>query len=164
MKFYLNCLFVFSIFSCCTVNQTTTPGNSPASAIGFKTLNNYKLNENIQVTEPVSYKYFINEQEFFNMFHMTKASMNTAIVPDFTNQSVVAIILKPTTKVIELEITAAKLRGEDLKINYSITDTTSWSTFEHVVTAVATIPKSQSIKKVSFFTKEEKVYSIKAEQ
>ena len=158
MKFYLQCLLILSSFSCCTVNQSTS------SSIGIRTLSNYKLNDNIEVNEPVSYKYFTKEQDFFNMFHMTKTSVNSAIVPDFATQSVVAIMLKPSSKVIELEIKEAKLTGENLKINYTITDTTSWNTYEQIVTVVATIPKSQSIKTISFFTKGEKAYSIKAEQ
>lgn len=158
MKYYFSPLFFIALFACDSIKNTT------ASSIEFKPLTNYQLNDNIHINEPTTYKYITKDEDFHSLFHMTKASMNTAIVPDFTTQSVVAIMLQPSTKVIELEITKAIVEGEELQINYTLTDTTSWATYEQSVTAVATIPKNTSIKTVSFYTKGVKEYSTKVEE
>ena len=157
MKFYFSLLFFIALLACDSVKNTT------ASTIEFKTLTNYQKNDNIHLSEPITYKYITKDEIFHNHFHMTKASINTAIVPDFTTQSVIAIMLQPSTKVIELEITKAIVEGEELQINYTLTDTTSWATYEQSVSAVATIPKNTSIKTISFYNKGVKEYSTKVE-
>ncbi len=155
MKYYFSPLFFVALLACDSVKKTT------ASSIELRTLTNYQINDNIHLNDPVTYKYITKDEDFHKLFHMTKASMNTAIVPDFATQSVVAIMLKPSTKVIELEIIKTIVGGDELQINYTLTDTTSWATYEQSVTAVATIAKNTSIKTVSFYIKGVKEYSTK---
>lgn len=82
---------------------------------------------------------------------MTKATPGTAVVPDFARQFVVTIILPTTEKVVSIDIHKAERDDKNLNIYYTITDTTSWSTYPHIIKAVAAVDKSNSIKHVNFY-------------
>lgn len=138
-------IFIAFIFACATTNKAAP------SAIGFVTLHNYLLNPDITFKNDINYTFIGNENEFHKMFYMTKVSAQTAIVPDFSSQSVIAIILKPTEKVVSVTINKAEIAGNELRVYYTITDTTSWKTYSQTPMVVATVPKSASVKQVSFY-------------
>jgi hypothetical protein len=132
-KFLQILLFIPLLHSC------TTAQKLPA-AIGVVALTNFVANENLPL----------------------KSASSAVRIPDFNGQSVVAIVTKPTTKVLSLAIDKAEITGTDLHVYYSITDTTAWSTYEQVNFAAATIPKSLAVKNIHFYLKDvkEKTLSI----
>ncbi len=140
-------LILFTIFAfACTSVKKAAP-----SAVGVVALRNYELNSKNTFTDTVSYQFITDANEFHNLFHLTKVSLVTAIVPDFKRQSVVAVILKPTTKVISVDINKAEIAGHNLNVYFTVTDTTSWKNYEHVPKAAATVPKSPDVKRVNFY-------------
>jgi hypothetical protein len=72
-----------------------------ASGVGLVILNNYAVNANVILPDTINHKVIVTAEEFYKTFHMTKATPGTAIVPDFTRQFVVAIILPPTEKLCQ---------------------------------------------------------------
>ena len=123
------------------------------SPIGLVTLRNYAINDNLNFSDEVNFKIFTNSADFLTTFHMTKSTPATVVIPDFNGQSVVAVILKPTTKVQSVSIDNAEISNADLNIYYSIVDTTSWSTFKHIEAVAATVPKSLDVKQVNFYNR-----------
>jgi hypothetical protein len=151
-------IFFLLIFSCaCSSVRQTTP-----SAIGFITLNNYVLHPDFLVKDDFQYIFMGNAEEFHKRFSMTKSSPVSIIVPDFSSQSVVAILLKPTEKVVTVHISKAEIEGNELKIFYNLSDTTSRKTYAQTPMVVATVPKSASVKQVSFFRGSSKEKTIAA--
>ena len=122
-----------------------------ASGVGLVILNNYAVNANVLLPDAINHKFIVTAEEFYKTFHMTKATPGTAIVPEFTRQFVVAIILPPTEKVVSIDIHKAETDEKDLNIYYTITDTTSWTTYPHIIKAVAAVDKSNSVKQVNFY-------------
>ncbi len=122
-----------------------------ASGAGLVILNNYAVNANVLLPDSINHRFIVTAEEFYKIFHMTKATPGTAIVPDFTSQSVVAIILPPTERVVSIDIHKAETDDKNLNIYYTITDTASWTTYPHTIKAVAAVNKSNSVKRVSFY-------------
>ncbi|MDQ6814748.1 MAG: hypothetical protein M3040_13505 [Bacteroidota bacterium] len=131
-------------------------------SIGTVTLFNYKINNEVPIIGNVDFKFIGNANNFNKIFHMTKASGGAATIPDFTTQSVVAIILQPTEKVVSVNIQKAEIWGEQLRIHYTITDTASFTTYKQIPVVVATVPKSIKVKEVSFFSEHMKEKTIPA--
>ncbi|MCW3108738.1 MAG: hypothetical protein JWQ09_3244 [Segetibacter sp.] len=149
-------LFITFIFACSAAKRATP------SAIGVVTLHNYLLNPDVSFNDDIHYTFIGDANEFHKMFYMTKVSPGTAIVPDFESQSVVAIILKLTEKVMSVDINKAAITGNELKIYYTITDTTSWKTYSQTPMVIATVPKNTSVKRVSFYSHDIKEKTITA--
>lgn len=122
-----------------------------ASGVGLVILNNYAVNANVILPDTINHKVIVTAEEFYKTFHMTKATPGTAIVPDFTRQFVVAIILPPTEKVVSINIDKAAKDDKNLNIYYTITDTTSWTTYPHTIKSVAALDKNNSVKQVNFY-------------
>lgn len=142
---------------CCSASRQATP-----KQVGTVSLNNYKLIDTVQLPEAINYRYYSNEQQFNRNFHMTRATMETAIVPDFNAQRVVAIMMQPTDKVMTLEIRKAAMSGDELFVYFNIVDTvTTWkAAYAQPVIALATVPKSENIRKVSFYHNQVKEFTL----
>lgn len=149
-------IFITFIFACATANKAVP------SAIGFVTLRNYLLNPDSSFQDDIHYTFIGNAEAFYKMFYMTKVSATTAVIPDFESQSVIAIILKPTEKVVSVAINKAEIAGNELHIYYTITDTTSWKTYSQTPMVVATVPKTTNVKQVSFYRDNNKEKTIAA--
>ena len=54
------------------------------SGVGLVILNNYAVNANVLLPDTINHKFIVTAEEFYNTFHMTKATPGTAIVPNFT--------------------------------------------------------------------------------
>lgn len=121
------------------------------SPVGVVALHNYTINTDVVLPDSVNYFFITKEDIFYKNFSMTKASPKTIIVPDFGGQSVVAIALPPSAKVISVDINAAEANGGDLNVFYTVTDTTSWKTYPHTPFAAATVPKITGLKRVTFY-------------
>ncbi len=119
--------------------------------IDFVVLKNYAVNSSVPLPDSINHKFIITAEEFHKTFHMTKASPGTAVVPDFDSESVAAIILQPTERVVSIDIHKAEISDKDLNIYYTITDTTSWTSYPHTIKAVASVPKSSDVKQVNFY-------------
>jgi hypothetical protein len=141
-------LFIF--FLIVTLSACSASKQTP-SAIGLVTLRNYAINEKVDLQEDVTFEIFTNSTDFQHFFHMTKSTPATVVVPDFNKQQVVAVILKPSTKVRSLSIDKANISGTDLNIYYSLTDTTKWATYEQVEAVAATVPKALNVKNANFY-------------
>ena len=139
----------------------STPQKITASTVGFATLRNYAINPNLLLSDEINYAFVGNADVFHQMFSMTKAASGAAVVPNFATQSVIAIILKPTEKVVSIDINKAELTGHQLNIFYTITDTTSWKNYSHVPVAVASIAKNNMVKQINFYTGGNKEKTIK---
>lgn len=152
-KFFPSVLFIIISMACKTnkIILSSAEKSEPHSQISFVVLHNYAVNPSEPLTDSINCKYIVTAEEFNKTFRMTKASPGTAIVPDFSAQSVVAIILQPTERVISIDIRKAEISEKEVNIYYTITDTVSWTTFSHTIKTVATVPKSNSIKQVNFY-------------
>lgn len=146
MKYSITASLLITFFFACVSPKKAIP-----SAISVVSLQNYQLNPGISFNNDINYSFIGHADTFYKMFSMTKASVGTAIVPDFSAQSVVAIVLKPTEKVLSVEINKAEITGENLNIYYTTTDTTTWKTYLQIPMVVATVPKSLSVKQVNFY-------------
>ncbi len=157
MKFTVFIILSLGIMAC------QIPKNTITSPIGVVSLNNYKLIDAVKLTEEISYKYFTKAEDFQRFFSMTKSTRETAIVPDFNTQSVVAIVMQPTMKIITLQIEKAAIGGDELSIYFSRIDTTTTFTaaYAQPVTTLAIVPKNEGIKTVSFYNSNLKVYALK---
>lgn len=122
-----------------------------ASRIGVVTLNNFILNPGVTFPDSVKYMYLVSEKDFYTTFSMTKTIANTAPAPNFNSQCVVAVVLQPSKRVITMAIDKAEITGKDLNIYYSVTDTTSWTTYSQTPQVAATVPRSMSITNVNFY-------------
>ncbi|HEX8278908.1 MAG TPA: hypothetical protein VF540_09445 [Segetibacter sp.] len=147
MKHYIALIFFTALQMSCYTGRNMRP-----SAIGVLPLHNYMLKQNVTFTNTINYKFFNNAEDFHNTFTITKTSPGTAIVPDFNAQSVVAVILPSSERVITVAIDKAEIAGRDLNVYYRVTDTTSWKTYPHAAKAVAILPKSLDVEKVNFFS------------
>jgi hypothetical protein len=148
MKHYkILMILVVPILACHSTN------NIAPSSIGIQPLKNYILKQNVNLTDSVTYKFFSRAEDFHDMFTITKVTRSTAVVPDFNAQCVVAIILKPSERVITVDISKAEIRGKDLNVYYNITDTTSWKAVPYNAKAVAVLPRSRDVKQVNFINK-----------
>lgn len=125
--------------------------NMSSSPVDFRILNNYAVKSSVLLPDSVNHTFIVNAAAFNKTFQMTKASPGTAVVPDFSSQSIVAIILPSTKKVVSIDINKAEMAGNDLHIYYTITDTTSWITYPHIIKTLAAISKNDSLKQVIFF-------------
>jgi hypothetical protein len=123
---------------------------------------NYVLHPDSTFADDIHYAFIENASDFHSLFHMTRSSPGSATVPDFSEQSVVAIILKPTEKVVTIDIRKAEIATEDLNIYYTITDTTSWKNYAQVPMVVAKVPRRANIKRVNFYTLNNKKKTINA--
>lgn len=121
------------------------------TASGLVILNNYAVNANVLLPDTINHKFIVTSEEFYKTFHATKATPGTAVVPDFARQFVVAIILPPTEKVVSIDIHKAETDDKNLSIYYTITDTTSWTTYPHTIKAVAAVDRSNSVEQVNFY-------------
>ncbi len=161
-KTFASVLFIIISMACKTNKNiaSSSKKNTPHSEIGFVVLHNYAVNPSVPLPDSINHRYIVTAEEFNKTFHMTKASPGTAIVPDFSAQAVVAIILQPTERVVSIDIHKAEITEKDVNIYYTITDTASWTTFSHTIKTVATVPKSNSIKQVNFYRNDAKEKTV----
>lgn len=141
-------------------SKTSTKETMISSPLNFVVLHNYAVNSSLPLPDSINHKFIVSADEFNKTFHMTKASVGAAVVPDFNRQSVAAIILQNTEKVISADINKAEMRDHDLCIYYTISDTASWITYPHTIKAIAAIPKNRDIKQVIFYKNEVKEKTI----
>ena len=159
MKYLLSVLGLCILLAACTSTQKTS-----SSAVDVVMLNNYRLNDTVKLNEEITYKFLTKDEDFHQLFYMTKTIARTAIVPDSNTQSVVAIMVRPSTKVRTLQINKALISGDDFQVHYSLTDTSSASTFEQPTIVVATVPKATGIAKATFHSNGVKEYTINIER
>lgn len=154
-------LFIIISMSCSSTKNIAFK-TIPSRQIDFVILKSYAVNSTVSLPDTINHKFIVTADEFNKTFHMTKASPGTAIVPDFTSQSVVAIILHPTERVVSIDLQKAEIDDKDLNIYYTITDTTSWITYPHTIKAVAAVRKNNDIKQVNFYNNnaKEKTLSV----
>jgi hypothetical protein len=157
MKYFVAFTLVIPAIVACASGRKIQPAR-----IGVVPLHNYVLNPKASFSDSVNYYFITTAVEFHKWFEMTKATRQTAFVPDFTSQSVVAIVLKPTERVVTLNITKAEIAGKDLNIYYSVTDTTTFTTYAQAPKVIATVPKSVSVKQVNFFKEDTKEKTLPA--
>lgn len=147
------CAFVlFIIISmACNSTKNIASKNIASYQVDFVVLKNYAVNSTVPLPDTINHKFIVTAEEFHKTFHMTKASPGTAIVPDFNSQAVVAIILPPTERVVSIDLHKAEIIDKDLNIYYTITDTTSWTTYPHTIKAVGAVQKNNNLKRVNFY-------------
>lgn len=113
-------VFVLVLFITATACHSTrktylsSNKNMPFLPIDFMILKNYAVKPSLSLPDSVNHIFIVTAAEFNKTFQMTKASPGTAVVPDFNSQSVVAIILPPTERVVSIDINKAEMTGNDL--------------------------------------------------
>lgn len=140
-------ILVFASLIVLTVGCATIK-NTP-SQVGATTLTNYIVNPTASFPDSVNYTVFTNEETFLRSFTATKGG-DGSTVPDFKGQQVVAVVLKPTTDIVELRIQKAEIGDKDLNIYYEKI-TAPGSTFSHTPSVAATVPKSTSVTRANFY-------------
>lgn len=156
MRFIITTFLFISCFIACSESKKVA-----STPIEVVPIHNYILNPSISLRDTINYFFISDSTEFHKMFYMTKTSRKTAIIPNFSSQSVVAILLKPTEKVVSINIHKAEIADSQLNIYYTITDTTSWTNYLQTPMAVATVAKSISVKQVNFYSNQHRVKTIK---
>jgi len=155
--------FVFAFFTFITIVWACSGAKKLApTPVEFTRLTNYSIDQSITFPDKINYKFITGKDEFNGLFSMTKSIPGRAIVPDFTIQSVVAIVLEPSEKIITVQVDNAEITGNEMNIFYTVTDTTSWKSYRQIPKVIGTVPKNTAVEKVNFYrdNKKEKTLAV----
>ncbi len=144
MKISALFISILVTLSCNSTRQTTY------SRIGLVPLNNYALNSDVTLTDPINYKFIINPDEFQKTFHAINSTTGNTISQNFTGQSVAAVIMKSSVKPVSIQLTKAEIIGKDLNVYYTIEDKQTLRQDEQAYVALATVPKASNVTRVNF--------------
>ena len=147
-------LMIVVLFAC-HAGKKINPGT-----VGLVPLNNYFVKNTVPLPEPVNYMFFTRQVDFDNHFGAAKTANNTIVTPDFSGQMVVAVALSPTANKTTLQFDKAEIGGPELNVYYSQTEQGGEQTFRQAPCAVATVPKSLSVKRLNFYNQGNKVKSF----
>ena len=121
-----------------------------ASAIGLMPLNNYFVKNTVPLPEEYNYKVIAGQAEFDALFGAAATMSNTIRQPDFSVQTVVAVMGKTSAQQQEIILDGATMTGKDMQVYYRVKKGASQSSAVTAL-ALATVPKAISVKQVSFF-------------
>jgi len=114
----------------------------------------------VPLTEDTSYLAFTNSHAFDNFFGIAKTTTNKIVTPDFSGQTVVAVVLKSTSKAFKVTLLKATMAGKDLNVYYQLQNDAKDNSFQQTPMAVATVPKGTDVKWVHFITGTTEVKTI----
>ena len=141
-------------FSIIFLLNCSSPKNAKSARIGIRTLPNYFANNTVSLQDEYNFKVINSNTDFDKTFGIPKTAENNHLKPDFSSQIVVAVIMKPTNKKTNLRFDKAEIVDSDLNVYYLVHETGNQLNYSTSPTAVATVPKSQSVKKVNFITRD----------
>ncbi len=145
---------VLALLSCSTT-QTPTP-----SAVGLVNRPHYTVKESASLPPGDHFMVIANNDTFSNLFSASTTEGERENPPGFSGQTVLAIILKPTEKKTTIQLTRAEIAGNHLNAYYTVQEEgTALPTLQRP-TAVATVPRSLSVKKVNFYAHGSLVKSV----
>jgi hypothetical protein len=122
-----------------------------ASPVGLVNLPGYFTKNTVDLPNEVNYKAITSQAQFDEIFGAAQTAGTEIKKPEFSGQVVVAVILKATNKPTEVKIKKAEIGGADLNVYYSIETKNETQSFSTTPTAVAAVPRSQSVKRVNFY-------------
>jgi hypothetical protein len=148
INFMRNLLLLF----CSAVFLASCAGSkqNKASAIGLVSLNNYFVKNTVPLPDEYNYKVATSQAAFDETFGMAATMNNSIQKPDFSGQTVVAVIGKASTLQQEIRLDGASVAGKDLHVYYSIKKGSEQS-FSATALALVAIPKAIDVKKVNFY-------------
>ncbi|TXJ29825.1 MAG: hypothetical protein E6Q24_01035 [Chitinophagaceae bacterium] len=145
MRTYLLILCGIVLLSACTANRVTN-----ASRIGLVPLSNYFVKNTVALPDEYNYKVSVNQPDFDQTFGVA-ATMNSSITkPDFSGQMVVAVMGKASSQQQEISFDRATIGGKDLNVYYNVKKGSEQS-YTSTALALATVPKSGSVKRANFY-------------
>jgi len=154
MKNFVMFISVLAMLSC------NNAKNIAGSRIGLVPLDNYFVKNNVSLAEDTTYLAVTNSATFENYFGVAKTMDNKIITPDFSSQTVVSVILKPTNKNVSVKLVSATVAGKEFNIYYSISNNGADLSYTHTPMAVATVPRAIGVRKANFFSNNVKVKTI----
>lgn len=132
------------LFSCAGSKQ------NKASVIGLVPLSNYFVKNTVPLPDEYNYRVAASQAEFDAMFGAAATMNNSIRQPDFSGQTVVAVIGKTSAQQQEIRIDGATLAGKDLHVYYTVKKG-GMQSFTTTAAGLATVPKAVSVKKVNFY-------------
>jgi hypothetical protein len=146
-------IIALTLLSC-----STTRLNVP-SAIGVVNLSHYALKDTNNLSPDDLFMAITNENDFNNRFIATATGQDLK-TPNFNGQIVLAVSLKPTNKQITVQFDRAEIAGKNLNTYYTVREDDATTTDAQRPTAVATVPKSLSVRQVNFYNNGSLVKSV----
>ncbi|MET0462522.1 MAG: hypothetical protein ABW007_05195 [Chitinophagaceae bacterium] len=145
---------VFTILIAAVITGGCSAGKqSTASPIGLVPLENYYAGVNNSFDTGYNYKVITDQVTFEKDFKMSASSGASVRKPDFSGQTVVAVIHNgPPNQRKEIVLDGAAYNGNQLYVYYHIKETlTSPVTTYLPGLGLATVPKVQRVNKVNFY-------------
>jgi len=94
-----------------------------ASKTGLVRLDHYFTKNTVVFPDDVNYRVITRAEDFDNIFGVAQTMDSKVIRPDFSGQTVVAILLPPTNKETFIHFEKAEIAGEEINIYYNISKT-----------------------------------------
>ena len=147
MQKFVYCLLIISIMvTACTTTQNTT------STAGNAKLSGYFVKDANAQADLVNYYAIEKNRDFEKMFGVTETVGATVANPDFEDDFVVAVVGKPTTKEMTIDIVKTEIVGEELNVHYDVKYTWNDLTFSVTPLSLMTVSKDKGIRTVNFYS------------
>ena len=140
-------LLIFIIYGCCTINSATT-----AKRTAISPLPGYSVKNPSSLTDAVTYFAVRKRADFENTFSAAQIMGGSVQYPDFFEEIVVGVAVKPSNKEMYLNFEKAELVGNNLNVFYTYDYSWKELSISSSPTIVATVPKGDGIKTVSFYS------------
>jgi hypothetical protein len=155
-RIFIPCFFAVMLIICgCTGSKQVA-----ASKIGLVKLDHYFTKNTVVFPGDVNYRVITRAEDFENIFGVAQTMDSKVIRPDFSSQTVVAILLPPTNKETFMHFEKAEIAGEEINIYYNITNRGKELSYTISPNALATIPRVADAKQVNFHTGGMKVKTL----
>ena len=143
MKKILIAYLIIVSFAC------NTNRHLQGSQIGLVNLNHYYLKNSVSLDNDYTGIVISNQAIFADVFYADNTTDEKMIVPNFSGQMVIALVVNSIDQDRNITFTKAEINGKYLNVYGNLSDTKEDA--ETVPTAVATVPKSMDVKEVNFY-------------
>jgi hypothetical protein len=137
------------------VTACGTTKKTEASQVGLVQLHDYYVKSTTKVPEESQYMVFTSRDRFDDVFQANKRAKR----PDFGGQQVVAVTGKPTKKIVIYKFSRAEIAGSEMNVYYSVEEKGEHG-YSAIPAGIATVPKSESVKRVNFFEDNNKMKTV----
>lgn len=142
-------LSVFSFFICLLLASCATMQSSTTIDKDKAILNGYTVTNTSGLTDPVNYFVMKRQREFNNVFGIGTSPTTEA---DFSEDFVLAIVGKPSTKEMNITILRTEISGDDLNVHYDINYTWNELPMSATPSVLMSVSKDLDIETVNFYS------------
>ncbi|MCL2485784.1 MAG: copper resistance protein NlpE [Endomicrobia bacterium] len=130
-------------------------------SLDFKHLKGYYLRNSIRLTRDINFFVIDSQKKFDEYLGKSSIHVNFSREIDFKKSLVAAIVIKPSLKLHEIDVSAAYSIGSDIYLDYEITQTGD-SEVGYFVPAIRIIEvaRPQAVTNVAFVNEERKITVI----